>query len=161
MKKALFIVISIGFCFLGWCSQDKGSIPVSKEIKKVFSVPTACIKNQCFQVEIAATEEERTFWLMTRTSLGEHSGMIFIFNNEGIYRFWMKNTIIPLDMIRINSWYEIKDIQEAVPCKSDPCIVYTPVTKASYVLEINKWLSKKYKITTGEKVDIYLNYPNN
>jgi uncharacterized membrane protein (UPF0127 family) len=64
--------------------------------------------------------------------------MLFIFDVEQIHSFWMKNTHIPLDILRINSSLQIVDIQAAQPCESDPCPSYIPSAPAQYVLEINQ-----------------------
>jgi uncharacterized protein len=89
---------------------------------------------------------------MNRDSLPEYSGMIFVFDHPDLYSFRMKNTLIPLDMLRIDSGMNIIYIAEALPCTIDPCTVYTPSKKASYVLEINYGLSKKLGITEGMNV---------
>jgi uncharacterized membrane protein (UPF0127 family) len=62
--------------------------------------------------------------------------MIFMFPQEDMYDFWMKNTLIPLDMIRLDSGYAIVDIQEAVPCTQDPCSIYQAKQKARYIVEL-------------------------
>jgi uncharacterized membrane protein (UPF0127 family) len=80
--------------------------------------------------------------------------MLFVFEKEDIYTFWMKNTLIPLDILRINNNKEIVDIQEATPCISKKCETYTPQNEATYVLEINKGLCKKRGINTGQKISI-------
>jgi len=49
-------------------------------------------------LEVARTEPERSRGLMFRTSMAEQAGMIFLFERPGVYPFWMKNTLIPLDM---------------------------------------------------------------
>ncbi len=61
-----------------------------------------CFKNYCFKVELAKTPEERSRGLMSIKSLASDKGMLFIFEKEGIFPFWMKNTLIPLDIIWIN-----------------------------------------------------------
>jgi uncharacterized membrane protein (UPF0127 family) len=79
--------------------------------------------------------------------------MLFIINEEGIYPFWMKNTLIPLDIIWINKDKEVvfikKDFQ---PC-TEICESITPDKKAKYVLEINGSLADKNNIKVGDKVD--------
>lgn len=100
-----------------------------------------CFTDNCFDLEIADSDEERQQWLMYREVLSNQSGMLFVFDNEGIYPFWMKNTKIPLDIIWIDKNNIIVDIYTAQPCKEDPCQSYKPSWSGLYVLEINAWLS--------------------
>jgi hypothetical protein len=93
--------------------------------------------------------------LMFRENLDENNGMLFIFNNSGKYNFWMKNTLIPLDIIWINKNIEIVDIKENVPpCKQEPCEIYSPKTEAWYVLEVNGGSVKMNNISIGDKLNI-------
>ncbi len=116
--------------------------------------PEVCIQDTCFSIEIADTPEERQRWLMYRQELPELSGMLFVFEQAGQYNFWMKNTLIPLDMIWINDQNKIIDIKQATPCTADPCPTYNPQWSSSYVLELNSWISQKYGIHIGDKVKI-------
>lgn len=111
-----------------------------------------CFEDNCFNVEIADTSETRELGLMFREKLDEDAGMLFIFENEGSYPFWMKNTLIPLDIIWIDSSGKIVDIREAIPCESEPCQVYYHSDSAKYVLEINKGLSAELGIEIGNMV---------
>ncbi len=127
----------------------------SYAIKPVSTTQKACIKEKCFTLEIAQTQEERQKGLMFRTSLDQDAGMLFILQEEGIYSFWMKNTLIPLDIIWINKDKKIIYIKKDVPpCKEDPCSSYSPEETALYVLEINAGLSKKYEFKEGDEVDL-------
>src|SRR3989344_3516093 len=79
-----------------------------------------CFFEKCFDIEIASTSEELSKGLMFRENLEKNSGMLFIFPENGIYGFWMKNTLIPLDIIWINSNKEIVFIKDnALPCKTE------------------------------------------
>src|SRR4051812_18589529 len=66
-------------------------------------------------LEVARTEPERARGLMFRTALAEQAGMIFLFERPGIYPFWMKNTLIPLDMVWTDTAGTITWIAEHVP----------------------------------------------
>jgi len=112
-----------------------------------------CINNNCFDIEIAQTEEEREKGLMYRSSLQLNQGMLFIFENEDKHSFWMKNTLIPLDIIWISKDGEIVYIEKsAPPCDSDSCAVYKSNKKALYVLEINSGKSEEFNIKIGDKI---------
>lgn len=116
------------------------------------SGPAVVINNKKVAVEVADNPSERALGLMNRQSLNDGSGMLFIFEDDGLYSFWMKNTLIPLDMIFISKDFGIVDILEAEPCKDDPCAVYTPKGSAKYVLEVNQGYSRKNNINIGDKV---------
>jgi len=114
-----------------------------------------CIRDRCFSVEIAANQSQRQYGLMNREHLDPDKGMLFVFENEGNYRFWMKNTQIPLDIIWINSSQDIVYIERNVqPCTLDFCPSIDPGKNASYVLEINGGLSDKYNLKVGDKTNI-------
>src|SRR3990167_4698666 len=60
---------------------------------------SVCIESHCFNVELARTAEEKTRGLSLRENLSLDSGMLFVFDKDLRYPFWMKDTLIPLDMI--------------------------------------------------------------
>lgn len=106
------------------------------------------------KVEIAKTIEERQNGLMNRNFLEENEGMLFIFDDFKERSFWMKNTLISLDMIFIDKNLKITKILEADPCKEDPCDLYKG--DAMYVLEVNKGFCDKNDIKEGEFVKLKL-----
>ena len=106
------------------------------------------------KVEIADDAAERAKGLMLRDFLDENSGMLFIFEKEGNYSFWMKNTIIPLDMIWISDSMEIVDISHADPCVEEPCRSYRPQEEARYVLEVNGNFTVEKGIQIGDNIAI-------
>lgn len=114
------------------------------------------INEEKISVEIADTPEEMALGLMHRDSLCEDCGMIFLFQDEAKHSFWMKNTLIPLDIIFINKDMIIADILPAEPCATEECDTYTPREEALYVLEINKGFSEKKGIVIGQKISFYL-----
>ena len=87
---------------------------------------------------------------MYRETLEKNHGMVFVFTTEAKHPFWMKNTKIPLDMMRLDTEYKIVDIKQSDPCKQDPCTIYTPVADASYVIELNQGTAKNLGIQTGD-----------
>ncbi len=89
---------------------------------------------------------------MGRISLEAGKGMLFVFETEGEYGFWMKNTLIPLDMIWIDGKNKVIYIKEnAAPCKTEPCETFGPGRKAKYVLEINGGMNEKLGIKIGDQ----------
>lgn len=114
------------------------------------------INNKKISIEIADSPEERQQGLMFRTSLSEDQGMLFIFEQSAQVSFWMKNTLIPLDIVFIDENKQIADIQTAQPCTADPCTLYKPPQPVLYVLEVNAGFAEKYGIKVGDKVEINL-----
>jgi uncharacterized membrane protein (UPF0127 family) len=102
-------------------------------------------------VEIAADDPTREQGLMFRDQLAADRGMIFIFAQNGVYPFWMKNTIIPLDMIWIDDQHRVNFVaSDAAPCKADPCPNYGSTTIPSrYVLETAAGVAKRHNVAPG------------
>ena len=101
-------------------------------------------------IEIAETNESRAQGLMYRDKMKENQGMLFIFAKEQMQSFWMKNTIIPLDIIFINAKKKIVNIQKnTTPYSLDS---YPSIAPAKYVLEVNAGFTGKYKIEPGDKI---------
>jgi len=105
-------------------------------------------------IEISKTPEEMQRGLMFRENLCPNCGMLFIFEEENFHGFWMKNTLIPLDMIFIDSDLNIVDILYAEPCTEDPCKSYTPKKKILYVLETNGGKYNESIIGMNVKLDL-------
>jgi len=113
------------------------------------------INDKVINVEVSDNFQERLQGLMNRESMDENSGMIFIFEEEKQQTFWMKNTLIPLDLIFVNSNLEIVDIKKDFkPCEEDPCIVYTSQAPAFYVIEVNAGYSDKNNIQIGDSIEL-------
>jgi hypothetical protein len=92
---------------------------------------------------------------MDRRHIDYNKGMLFVFDKEGNYPFWMKNTLVPLDIIWINSNCNIVYVKRnAQPCTLDYCPPIYPEKNARYVLEINGGLSNMYNINVGDKANI-------
>ncbi len=102
-------------------------------------------------VEVVADDETRAQGLMFRDSLAQDRGMIFFFPEPGEYPFWMKNTLIPLDMIWIDDQRRIAHVEHSVPpCKADPCPSYPPNARARYILEVAAGVAAKHNLKAGD-----------
>jgi uncharacterized protein len=106
--------------------------------------------DRLFDVETAITPEEQRRGLMFRESLPENGGMIFPFDFPRLASFWMRNTLIPLDMIFIRSDGVITNIAaETVPYSLDSYYSTEPVIA---VLEIDGGRSAELGIAAGDHV---------
>ena len=106
-------------------------------------------KTQIFQAEVAVTPAERQIGLMNRTELPKNHGMLFKLPVDGKHGFWMKNTLIPLDIVWLSKDKVIVDIQTAQPCVNEICEIYTSKTESRYVLEVN---ANEFKGRIGEEL---------
>ena len=114
-----------------------------------------CIENKkCFVIEIADSDYERTLGLGNRDFLDNESGMLFVFEKETIPGLWMKDMKFPIDIIWINSDFEITGIEKDLrPCvKGEICPIVYPSAPVKYVFEINAGLSEKYNLSEGNRV---------
>jgi uncharacterized protein len=108
-----------------------------------------------YSVEIARTPEETAQGLMYRESLPPRNGMIFTFTDGGAHSFWMKNTMIPLDIIWLDAGGRILFVSaNTPPCSADPCPTYGPRTPAPIVLEIAGGLAEKEGARVGAMIRI-------
>jgi uncharacterized membrane protein (UPF0127 family) len=106
-------------------------------------------------IDIADTEPVRERGLMFRERLAPNEGMIFVFPQSGYYPFWMKNTLIPLDMLWLDGSGRIVSIARSVPpCKADPCPSYPPDANASYVIEVVSGFSREHGLKVGDVVKL-------
>lgn len=102
------------------------------------------------RIEVAADDDTRAQGLMFRDRVPEGTGMLFVFPQSGDYPFWMKNTLVPLDMIWIDDQKRVVHVQHGVPpCKADPCPSYPPHAVAKYVLELGDGQAAKHRIVNG------------
>lgn len=107
-------------------------------------------KEVSFEVEIADTPAKREMGLMYRSELRDDRGMLFIFPDESVLTFWMKNTPIALDMIFIGTDRRIVGIvREAAPFTLDARSVGAP---SRFVLEIKGGLAQKRGVEVGDKI---------
>lgn len=108
-----------------------------------------------YRVEIARTPEEQAQGLMFRESLPAGSGMLFLFSDLLPHKFWMKNTMIPLDMIWMDGAGRVVFVSaNTPPCKADPCPSYGPDVPAVSVLEIAGGQAAKERVTVGSTIRV-------
>jgi len=146
MVKYLFLALLI---FPLTACQEKEQAPVTQSYHELIIADEAgSIAN--FKIEIALTPQDQAKGLMHRTQLDEDAGMLFYFGEETEHSFWMKNTLIPLDMLFIKADGTIHHIHEnAVPQDLTSIPSRGPVAA---VLEINGGMAAKLGIKEGNIV---------
>ncbi len=102
-------------------------------------------------IEIADNDAKRTQGLMYRDSMAENEGMLFVFPDEDERSFWMKNTIMPLDIIYVNAKNQIITTQKNTgPYSEDSVPSNGP---AKYVVEVNAGFCDRHSVKPGNHID--------
>jgi uncharacterized membrane protein (UPF0127 family) len=155
LRFALLIAIAAGGFGLA-CKSDGQKVAEStapQAMTGVVGIDVGGGKKALFRVELAVSEEEHQRGLMFRTHLDEDAGMLFLGRDPREQVFWMKNTLIPLDMIFIGTDRRIVGIVEnAEPKTTSARTVGLP---SLHVLEIGGGLSAKLGIRAGQAVEFH------
>lgn len=139
---------------LALCSAFPTAAAGASRAEAIAEHRAVCIRGVCFDAEIAVTAAERSQGLMFRETLAKTSGMLFVFPEEAVHRFWMKNTRIELDIVFIGADLKVVSIaRRAQPCRKDPCDLYGPEGKVAYALEIAGGLAEANGFRTGDLVE--------
>lgn len=114
-------------------------------------LPTATLQvgDHAVTAEVASTYKDRQQGLMHRDSMPENSGMLFVYKDEQIRRFWMKDTRIPLSIAFANRRGEILRIQDMTPFDTTSISSLVPAT---YALEMNQGWFKAHGVEPGDKI---------
>lgn len=102
------------------------------------------------QVEIADEPAEHSRGLMHRQSLGENEGMLFIYPSERTLAFWMKNTLVPLDIAYADREGRIVDIQQMEPQTTEN---HPSAAPAQYALEMNQGWFEANGVRVGDRIE--------
>ncbi len=112
-------------------------------------------KGRVVSAEIADTPEKMQRGYMFRERIGNKEGMIFVYPSAGFHSMWMKNTLVPLDMVWMDSGFRVVHIERSVPpCRKDPCPAYGSLRRASYVLEVQGGSIAPDRLELGDRVSV-------
>jgi len=135
MRAAVAAALALAGC------RDRGPVAVIRG-------PGAAVE---VSLEVAATPAERERGLMYRRSLAEGRGMLFVFDADGNQSFWMKNTLIPLDLLFIARDGTVVGIHaNATPLSTANIAVGKP---SRYVLEVPGGWAARHGISAGARVE--------
>lgn len=127
------------------CERDK-SVPASE-----YGIVRMQIGNQPFTLELAATDKTRQHGLMHRQTLAPDRGMIFVFPDEDYRSFWMRNTLIPLDIVYLDKAGKVVSISQMKPL--DETGVHS-VGRAKYAIEMNEGAAAKAGVKVGDVLNV-------
>ncbi|MBU6421484.1 MAG: DUF192 domain-containing protein [Gammaproteobacteria bacterium] len=141
LSGVLSLLFAVGICL----NVQAASLP-TKQIE---------LAHHHFTVEVANTDAERERGLMFRVHMADDHGMLFVFPDVQPRYFWMKNTLIPLDIIFFDAHKRLINVSaNTPPCKVDPCPTYGSTAPAKYVLELNAGMAAKLGLKAGDKFTI-------
>jgi len=122
----------------------------TKEGELIFTDSLGTLKTK-IDIEIANNEYKRQLGLMNRKEMKENQGMLFIFSKEAKLSFWMRNTLISLDMIFANEHKEIITIHKYTKILTEQS--YAASEPSMYVVEVVAGFCDKYNIQVGDKIN--------
>lgn len=137
-------------CLLGWCS----AISVSVAEPPTHYDHHVWVGEQRFDTEMADTPATMQQGMMFRPHVADSQAMLFIYARPTKMSFWMKNTLVPLDMLFFDQKGILQEIKHNVPpCRSQTCPIYpSKHTDNQYVLEIRGGQAKHRQIHVGDKL---------
>jgi uncharacterized membrane protein (UPF0127 family) len=151
VRNSAFCLLHSAFCILLLLSCGPSAPRPSSRVPRP-SVPTAelRIKDSRLFAEVVSRPEDRNLGLMFRRSLAPDSGMLFVFEEDEVQRFWMKNTLIPLSIAYITRDSLITDILEMATL--DTMTPYVSSRPVRYALEMNSGWFQSKGIKPGDTV---------
>lgn len=117
------------------------------------------IGSQVIGLEVARTPRELETGLMFRTELPPDRGMAFVFDEPAALSFWMKDTLIPLDIVYVLDGVVSSIVADAPPCEEDPCPIYPSDGRADTVIELAAGRAAELGIVPGTRLDLQLDAP--
>ncbi|MBE9010448.1 DUF192 domain-containing protein [Pseudanabaenaceae cyanobacterium LEGE 13415] len=169
MKHQILYCLSLGVLLLGCsagASQRLTTEAKPSESPTPIATPSAMgqvlpltasfkVGDQLIKLEVARTPAEQAMGLMYRTSLADDRGMLFPFDPPRPTQFWMKNTLIPLDMLFLRRG-EIRVIRANVPpCKADPCPTYgSAIEEIDQVIELRGGRAAELGLKVGDRITL-------
>ena len=158
-----FWIVCLCFVFFTSCSDNHPQLNNQNASPRYFGQQNTVqlntrkivVNSETLTVEVARTPDQRVKGLMFRDSLAQDRGMLFIFEQPQIMKFWMKNTYIALDIAYIDQNGEIMEIHQLQP-RSESTV--NSSSYCVYALEVNRNWFKIHDIETGDKI-IFISEP--
>ncbi len=143
MRLGLIVLSTL--LFVGACGSKhpESGLPVIK----------IDVGDKTVKAEVAVSETEQARGLMYRRSLGKHDAMLFVYEQDRVLSFWMKNTFVPLDILYIKADKTVATIKQMQPQTTKTHSSEVPVR---YALEVNQGWAKANGIEPGTQVSFEL-----
>ncbi|WP_052293164.1 DUF192 domain-containing protein [Coraliomargarita akajimensis] len=151
LLSALFALLPLGI--LSGCSSENESPTATTQtvVSKDTYFP-AKLGSKELQLQLALNDAERAKGLMFRESLNINHGMLFVFEKSGPRAFWMKNTLIPLDLAYLDHTGTVLELHKLYPHDERP--VASRSQSVSMVLEMNSGWFEQNQLSPGARLDL-------
>lgn len=167
MRKWSVLLVAVVFAVGGCSDDDDGNAVLEPDLvypsptvagSPEFRQETALIEGDegsvLIPIEVADSDETRSFGLMKRTSLPDDYGMAFIWFEDQDCCFWMKDTLVPLSIAFFDVDGKIVKILDMEPCKKDPCPLYDPDVTYRGALEVKQGQFEEWGVDEGSVIRI-------
>jgi len=154
-SAAVLALVLVGWAAAGCGREAPG--PSGGAVPAEAGLPTATLTlaGRPFTVELAFTREARQQGLMFRQQLAPEAGMLFIFDQPGELSFWMKNTLIDLDILFLEADGTIARISTmTAPRPAEPLRNYGSGSPVLYALEASAGTAARLGLAAGQKIDL-------
>ena len=151
MRPLPLVLLAIALIAIGALLYKTGPLPVEES-------HTAQFGDVSLKLDYATTEAARELGLGGRPHIPEDYGMLFVFPKDDFYGFWMKDTLVPLDMFWLNAQGQVVFIAPDVATSTYPNVFY-PLKPARYVLETAAGFARAHSIRIGTPL-LLKNFPN-
>ena len=151
MRSSLVTValLGAGIALLACLSYFRLSVPLPSST--INNSRTILLDGKIVRVTVADTDATRDKGLGGREGLAKDEGMLFVFDSDDKYGFWMKDMRFPIDILWLSSAGRIVDMRESVSLSTYP-VVFEPIAPARYVLELPAGFAEVHNIKIGDEV---------
>jgi uncharacterized membrane protein (UPF0127 family) len=147
MKNASRALICLGLMLMAGCSQEPTVAPLRTVSMK--------IGRETFILEIADTAQLRETGLMNRKAMAADHGMLFVFEHRQFLRFWMRNTLIPLDILYVDADGRVATIRQMKPLDETGIPSGEAVL---YAIELNEGAAARAGVKQGDVLQLPKEY---